>query len=651
MEGYLPQAFIYLCAAVIAVPVARRLGLGSVLGYLIAGVIIGPILGMAGSETDQLRHFAELGVIMMLFLVGLELAPRSLWEMRVKLLGLGGMQVILTTSVVGLIAWQLGLDWNMALACGLIFSLSSTAIVLQTLNEKGLLKSDGGQSSFAVLLFQDIAVIPILALLPLLALPHLTGDASAIAAVDEHAESFSLLDGLVGWQATLVTIAVIISVVVGGFYLSRPLFRYIASSRLREIFTAAALLLVISIALLMGLVGLSPALGTFLAGVVLANSEFRHELESNIEPFKGVLLGLFFITVGAGIDFELVLNDSFVIIALTLGLVGVKALILLGLSFFFNIRGSDRWLFVLGLAQAGEFGFVLLAFAGQSSVLPQELADTLLIVVALSMLLTPALFIFFEKIISPRLSKSKDNFQEGFEGEEIKGIKEIKKGSIIIAGHGRFGQVVDRMLIANGFKTVVLEYQAEVIEGLRRFGVETFYGDAARPDLLTAAGLREAKMLVVTIDDIEKSISIVKYARAERPDIRIVARAWDRRHVYRLYAAGANDIVRETFDSSVRAGRYALEAMGVKRETAKESAELFTKHDRRAVRKLAQVWDPAVPVFENEKYIALSRQLVEEINQAMQSDQPLDKGRDKGRDRGREKKKKVVQKKVVQKKK
>ena len=239
MEGYLPQAFIYLCAAVIAVPVARRLGLGSVLGYLIAGVIIGPILGMAGSETDKLRHFAELGVIMMLFLVGLELAPRSLWEMRVKLLGLGGMQVILTTSVVGLIAWQLGLDWNMALACGLIFSLSSTAIVLQTLNEKGLLKSDGGQSSFAVLLFQDIAVIPILALLPLLALPHLTGDASAIAAVDEHAESFSLLDGLVGWQATLVTIAVIISVVVGGFYLSRPLFRYIASSRLREIFTAA----------------------------------------------------------------------------------------------------------------------------------------------------------------------------------------------------------------------------------------------------------------------------------------------------------------------------------------------------------------------------------------------------------------------------
>ena len=645
MEGFLPQAFIYLCAAVIAVPVARRLGLGSVLGYLIAGVIIGPILGMAGSETDKLRHFAELGVIMMLFLVGLELAPRSLWEMRVKLLGLGGMQVILTTSVVGLIAWQLGLDWNMALACGLIFSLSSTAIVLQTLNEKGLLKSDGGQSSFAVLLFQDITVIPILALLPLLAMPYLAGEASAVAAADEHAHGFSLVHGLVGWQVALVNVAVIISVVVGGYYLSRPLFRYIASSRLREIFTAAALLLVISIALLMGLVGLSPALGTFLAGVVLANSEFRHELESNIEPFKGVLLGLFFITVGAGIDFELVLNDSFVIIALTLGLVSIKALILLGLSFFFNIRGSDRWLFVLGLAQAGEFGFVLLAFAGQSSVLPQELADTLLIVVALSMLLTPVLFIFFEKVISPRLSKSKDKFQEDFEGEEI---KEMKKGSIIIAGHGRFGQVVDRMLIANGFKTVVLEYQAEVIEGLRRFGVETFYGDAARPDLLTAAGLREAKMLVVTIDDIEKSISIVKYARAERPDIRIVARAWDRRHVYRLFAAGADDIVRETFDSSVRAGRYALEAMGVKRETAKESAELFTKHDRRAVRKLARVWDPAVPVFENKKYIALSRQLVEEINQAMQSDKPLDKGREKKK---RTVQKKVAQKKVTQKKK
>lgn len=611
MEGYLPQAFIYLCAAVIAVPLAKRLGLGSVLGYLIAGVLIGPVLGMAGSETDALMHFAELGVIMMLFLVGLELEPRALWGMRAKLLGLGSMQLILTTSVVGLIARQFGLSWNLALACGLIFALSSTAIVVQTLNEKGLLKSDGGQSSFSVLLFQDIAVIPILVFLPLLAMGTLGED--TIIDSDTHSSSFSLLKDLSVWQIVLTNILVIGSVVFGGYYLSRPVFRYIAAAGLREIFTAAALLLVISIALLMGMIGLSPALGTFLAGVVLANSEFRHELESNIEPFKGVLLGLFFITVGAGIDFELILNEAFVLIALALGLVAVKALLLLGISLFFNIRGRDRWLFAFSLAQAGEFGFVLLSFAVQSRVMQQELADSLLIVVALSMLLTPVLFIFFEKILSPHLMQDNDDYN----------AKEIEKGSVIVAGHGRFGQVVNRILIANNYKTVVLEYQAEVIEGLRKFGAKTFYGDAARPDLLSAAGLSKAKMLVVAVDDMEKSVDIVQFARNRRPDIHIIARAWDRRHVYRLFGAGANDIVREVFDSSVRAGGYALEAMGMSYEAAKKSTDLFTMHDKKAVRRLAQVWDPKVPIFENEKYIAVARKLTEEINQAMQTDKKV----------------------------
>ena len=368
MDSFLFQAFIYLCAAVIAVPVANRLGLGSVLGYLIAGVVIGPVVGLVGSETQDLQHFAEFGVVMMLFLVGLELEPRLLWEMRNRLIGLGGLQVAVTTALIAAIALAFGLTWTIALAIGMVFSLSSTAIVLQTLSEKGLMKTEAGQASFSVLLFQDIAVIPMLALAPLLALPELM--AGGAHSGDAHHGSASLVEGLPGWAVTLVTLGAVAFVVVGGHTLSRPLFRFIAAARLREIFTAAALLLVIAIALLMTMVGLSPALGTFLAGVVLANSEFRHELESNIEPFKGLLLGLFFITVGAGIDFGVLFADPAVILGAAIGVMALKALVLLGLALMFGVRGGDKWLFTLGLAQAGEFGFVLLSFCVQNAVIP-----------------------------------------------------------------------------------------------------------------------------------------------------------------------------------------------------------------------------------------------------------------------------------------
>jgi len=329
MGGLLFQAFIYLCAAVIAVPIAKRLGLGSVLGYLLAGIIIGPVIGLVGSETREIQHFAEFGVVMMLFLVGLELQPRMLWQMRNRLIGLGGLQVGITALLIAGATLLMGVYWSVALTIGLIFSLSSTAIVLQTLNEKGLTRTEGGRASFSVLLFQDIAVIPMLALIPLLVLPELAGVAEGkVAAGGHHGEDISLVAGLPGWAHALVVLGAVATVLLGGHFLSRPMFRFIAESRLREIFTASALLLVIGIALLMTLVDLSPALGTFLAGVVLANSEFRHELESDIEPFKGLLLGLFFITVGAGIDFGVLFADFATIIGLTIGVMGIKGLVL-----------------------------------------------------------------------------------------------------------------------------------------------------------------------------------------------------------------------------------------------------------------------------------------------------------------------------------
>jgi CPA2 family monovalent cation:H+ antiporter-2 len=404
--GFLLLAFTFLVAGVIAVPIASRLGLGSVLGYLIAGIAISPLLQALHVDVVSIQHFAEFGVVMMLFLVGLELEPQLLWSMRTRLLGLGGLQVGVTALAVMGIAMLLGHSWSIALAVGLTLSLSSTAIVLQTLNEKGLMRSDGGQSSFSVLLFQDIAVIPMLAFIPLLALPELTEIAGATAAQAGEADhgSMSIVESLNGWQRALVTAGAIAFVIVGGSYLTRPIFRFIAVARLRELFTATALLLVIGIALLMTVVGLSPALGTFLAGVVLANSEYRHELESDIDPFKGLLLGLFFITVGAAIRFDLLLASLGEVVAMTLGLIGLKAAVLYALSRVFNIGGSDRWLFTLGLAQAGEFGFVLLAFTVASSVIPTALADQLLLVVTLSMLLTPLLFIVYDKLIAPRFT-------------------------------------------------------------------------------------------------------------------------------------------------------------------------------------------------------------------------------------------------------
>ncbi|UTW47674.1 monovalent cation:proton antiporter-2 (CPA2) family protein [Bacterioplanoides sp. SCSIO 12839] len=578
MTGYFIQAFIFLFAAVVMVPLAKRLGLGSVLGYLIAGVIIGPVTGLVGQETNTIQHFAEFGVVMMLFLVGLELQPAMLWQMRHKLLGLGGLQVGLTTLAVTGITLLLGQSWSIALAIGLIFSLSSTAIVLQTFNEKGLTKTEGGNSAFSVLLFQDIAVIPMLALMPLLALPELQSVGSAAA---DHHEEISLVAHLPGWATGLVVLGTIVGLVLAGHYLSRPLFRYVADSGLREAFIAAALMLVIGIAALMGLVGLSPALGTFLAGVVLSNSEFRHELEANIEPFKGLLLGLFFITVGAGVNFT-VLGDNFTtIIALTLGLMLLKAAVLFVLALIFKVHAGDRWLFTLSLAQAGEFGFVLLTYAVSHSVLPTELAQLLSLVVALSMFLTPALFIVLEKVIFPR-------YEQQQQQRDMDDIDE--QGSVIIAGIGRFGQIVNRLLVANGVPTVVLDHQAAQVDRLRSINIKSFYGDATRTDLLHSAGIEDAKLLVVAIDDKDRALALVKQVKHEFPHVGILARAYDRGHHYELKDAGADYVISETYPSALQLGGEALQRLGYHPFRAEQIKQRFSKLEKQHFESLFSSW-------------------------------------------------------------
>ncbi|MDB2578272.1 cation:proton antiporter [Tateyamaria sp.] len=612
MESFLYQASIYLAAAVIAVPIAARLGLGSVLGYLAAGILIGPVLGLVGAETEDLQHFAEFGVVMMLFLIGLELEPRALWDMRHKLLGLGGLQVTLSTVAIMAVAMAYHQPWGVALAIGLTLALSSTAIVLQTLSEKGLMQTGGGRSVFSVLLTQDIAVIPILAFLPLLVvtLPaSIANDGSITRAVhdshgnDHHGAALSLVDGLPAWGVTLVTIGAVMTVILTGVFLTRPVFRFIHAARLREMYTALALLIVVSISFLMMLVGLSPALGAFLAGVVLASSEFRHELETDLEPFKGLLLGLFFITVGAGINFVLLFEDWPALISMAVLVILVKGLVLYTLAVAFRIKGRDRWLFTLGLAQAGEFGFVLVAFSVGQGVIPTSVAETLLLVVALTMLITPLLFILYDKI-THRINEATDEH----EADEID-----EQGPVIIAGIGRFGQIVNRLLQGSGFKTVVLDNDIGTIDLMRRFGFKGFLGDPSRPDLLKAAGLNDASVLVVALDDPQAAIRLVTYARKQRPDLHIVARAHDRTHVYKLYQAGANDIVRELFDGSLRAARYALENLGLSEYEAAEAQRVFYQHDRDAVRQLAELWVPDVPASKNKAYVTRAKALEKEL--------------------------------------
>ncbi|MGE6109685.1 monovalent cation:proton antiporter-2 (CPA2) family protein [Aeromonas sobria] len=593
-HGILFDAFIYLSAAVIAVPLAKRWGLGSVLGYLLAGIVIGPfLLGLVGERQDVM-HFAEFGVVLMLFLVGLELKPALLWQLKGPILGTGGLQVMLSTAALAGVAVLVGLPWQQGVAIGLILALSSTAIVLQSLQERKQMQSESGRSAFAVLLFQDIAVIPILALLPLL----------AMAPITQSDES-----GLTGWQHGLLVAAAIAGIVFGGRYLMRPVFRAIAQSHMREIFVAAALLLVIGIAVLMESVGLSPALGSFLAGVVLADSEYRHELEADIDPFKGLLLGLFFMSVGAGINFGLFAEHPILIPTLVIGLMALKWLVLMVIGLLLRVSPSQRWTFSLALAQGGEFAFVLFSFASQNRVLPQEMIALLTLVVALSMALTPLLLILNDRVIQPWFDyRSQPDTPDHEQPQAL-------DNPVIIAGFGRFGQIVGRLLHGHGIGTTILEQDASQIETLRKFGYQVFYGDASRLDLLHAAGAHKARLLVLSINDPVTSLAVIEMVKKHFPHLKILARAQDRPHAHNILRTGVDSVFRETLGSAVDLGVEALTNLGFRANQAWRAGQMFKRHDNRLLREQINYLD------DEHTYINKSLQYRDILSDLLRDDQ------------------------------
>ena len=567
LSDFLLGAFVYLTAAVIAAPLFARLGLGSVLGYLFAGIAVGPsVLGLVGREGQDVMHFAEFGVIVMLFLVGLELQPSKLWSLRQPILGLGGLQVTLTAAVIGLAACLLGAGWQSGLAIGLVLAMSSTTIVLQSLNERGVLKTAAGQSCFSVLLFQDISVIPILALLPLIAVTH--------GATEQDT---SLISGLPAWAQGLSVLAAVALIILAGRYLMRPLFRLVAGSGIREIFVAFALLIVVGITLLMQFVGLSAALGTFLAGVVLAESEYRHELEMDLDPFKGLLLAVFFIAVGAGIDFSLLVRQPLTLVSLVAGFITLKLAVLYGLGRLFGMPGADSSRFAFSLAQGGEFAFVLISFAAGLGLLSGGQSGMLVAMVAISMALAPLLMILDDKLVQPHFVRNGDP-------REPDAITQTG-AKVIIAGHGRYGMTVGRLLAASGIKAVVLDHDAEQIDVLRRFGYKVYYGDASRTDLLEAAGARDATALVIAVDDRDKVNEIADTARLHFPHLTLFARAWDRTHAYELINRGVEHVHRELFASSIDMGEQVLTALGRHPYEARRAARTFKAHDEDMVRR------------------------------------------------------------------
>ncbi len=593
-EGLLFDTLIYLAAAVLVVPLAKRLGLGSVLGYLIAGILIGPfVLGFLGEEGEGLMHFAEFGVVMMLFLVGLELEPHVLWRLRTPILGMGGGQVLATAGLIGGIAFAFGFTWQQSLAIGMTFSVSSTAIVLQTLAEKGLLGTAGGRSSFAVLLFQDIAVIPMLAILPLLGASAKTTDGSTgdhgplsdhNPADAGHEVAATLLDGLPGWAQALGTLAAVALVILAGRFLVPRLLQFVARARQRELLTGVALLLVVATAVLMTAVGLSPALGSFLGGVVLANSYYRHELESDLEPFKGLLLGLFFMAVGASIDFQLIAAQPLLIAGLVLLLLLVKWGVLFGLGKGFKLGADQNMLFAFALAQTGEFAFVLLSLIDQRGVLPEDVVGVMLVVVAISMAVTPLLMMFNERVLQPRLGTSEVDPASAKPMDAIE-----QKRRIIVAGFGTFGAVVSRFLGANGIRATILDSDSDRVELLRKMGFEVYYGDATRFDLLETAGASEAEMIIIGLPEPELNLQLVETVKKHFPNLHIIVRAFDYEDTYELMDAGVLHIHRETIRTGVAAAQDALRILGFRSYQLTRHAKRFLDYDEKALKALAAV--------------------------------------------------------------
>lgn len=562
-HGILGDAIVYLAAAVVCVPLASRSKLGSVLGYLAAGCIIGPFGLRFVEDPESTLHFAEIGVVLMLFVIGLELDPSHLWKMRRSVFGGGAMQLLACALPLGLGLLALGLPWQGALVAGLALGLSSTAVAMQTMAEKSLLSSPVGKTSFAILLFQDIAAIPLLAMVPLLA-QRSAGDAASGS----------------GWLGAAKVLGAVTLVFVIGRFLTRPILRILADTGLREVFTGFALLLVLGIAQIMASVGISMALGAFLAGVLLAGSEYRHALESDIEPFKGLLMGLFFIAVGMSIDFGLMTTRPLFVVGLVLGFQVLKVLALRAVAGPLGIGTAQRWLIAALLAQGGEFAFVVFGVARSAKLLPGDWDALLTLAVALSMALTPVLMILHDKLV---LSRQQNQPREA---DEI-----VDEGRpVIIAGFGRFGQIVGRLLFASGMPCTVLDHDPDTIELLKRFKFRVYYGDATRLDLLHAAGASHAKLLVVAIDDVEASVRLVENVREHFPSLKIVARARNVGHWQRLRSLGVELVERETFESAITVGRHALELLGVRPYDAKERADVFRRHNLRSMEAILPIW-------------------------------------------------------------
>ncbi len=598
MQGSLFEIFVFLTASCIVVPLAARIKLGSVLGYLLAGIIIGPfVLGFI-TDAKKVMDFAEFGVVMMLFVIGLELEPAMLWRMRKSIIGLGGLQVVITSAAFTTLGVTTGYSWQVSLSVGMALALSSTALVLQMLKEKNLMNTLVGETAFSILLFQDIAVIPILVLMPLLASADMTG-------ANAHHTIISHLNGYA--QAAIVTL-VIILVILGGRYLSHHMFRIVARTKLQEIFTALSLALVVGITLLMEMVGVSPALGAFVAGVALANSEYRRKLETDIEPFKGLLLGLFFISIGMGIDFSMLFEVPLSVFAAVAMLMVVKAAILwaLGGSLDMGIRYNIGY--ALALSQGGEFAFVLFQFAGGLSILSAEQVKFLTLVVAISIAVTPLVMIWYNRAIVPR-------FMSVLPEREYDPIDE--KNSIILAGYGRFGQIIGRFLTGQGLKVTIMEKNPDQIELLRKFGFKGYYGDAARADLLRAAGAQNSRLLIVAVDDVADSLDIVRVAKEEFPNLTIFARARNRQHAYDLNKLGVYYFKRELFDSSLNMAKDIMLWLGKPETDINLKAEQFKKHDEDSLRESFQFYEDEAALVD---YAKARREELERILQSDNSD-------------------------------
>ncbi|MEP3371410.1 MAG: monovalent cation:proton antiporter-2 (CPA2) family protein [Maribacter dokdonensis] len=568
------DAIVFLLGAIICVSIAKRLGLSSVLGYLIAGVLIGPyVLGFIGEEGEDILHFAEFGVVVMLFLIGLEIEPKNFWNMRKSIAGMGGLQVAGTMLLSYLFFILIDFDWKVALVISMAVALSSTAIAMQTIDEKGLMETTFGNSAFSILLFQDIIVIFMLGAIPLLS------NTEVEAATDSHESTGNLLDGLPMGYQTLAIILSVVLIIGAGQYLIVPMLRRVAKTGVRELLFASALLIVFSISFLMEYVGLSPALGAFLGGVVLSSSEYKHELESNLEPFKNLLLGLFFIAVGASINFVVIAKIPLTIGGILLAIVLIKALILFITGMVFNLKLDQNLLLTFSLAQIGEFAFVLLSFAFQLNILDQEQMDIMLVITALTMSITPIISIINERFILPKIGTK----------ESIKRPMDhiAKSQNVILVGFGHFGSTVGRFLRSHGIEATILDQDSNRVDVLRKMGFEVYYGDATRIDLLEAAGIAKAKILICAIDNPPITQEITKLVKEKYPHVELMIRAQNRNDAYELLNLGFENIYRESLDTSLALAKDVLSKLGFRKYTLIRQVQNFIKYDESSLRRLA----------------------------------------------------------------